>query len=166
MHEDGAAPTVGGRLVELACEPSVLLRTYAEVRSPAAGAADIEKQAAYPAGLYRVRETLGIERMIEIVEAARLHVVIAGDDMHRHRQAGEFTAGKCVLLRQPVIRVVAREVDEVERAGEFVQLIDDRREVAVVLFTLGRQVQIAYMGIHKQVVVVDHRVSVIFCRWV
>ncbi len=80
------------------------------------------------------------------VEAARLEIVVAGDDPQRQAQPVERRAHQAVLLRRAVVGVVAGQEGEVERAREVPRLVHD---------PLQREAPVRVRGVHVQVADVE-----------
>ena len=88
VHKNGRSIAIGVGLLDFGPEPIELRICQREVRAAIAGRNDVEKQAAMPGGGDGFRQRLRPEHAVECVEASRVEIVVAGQDVQRNRQAG------------------------------------------------------------------------------
>jgi len=143
--QDGALAGRPGRL-QLAFDPGELVLAEPEVGAACAGGHHVQEQAAVPLHGDGVRQGLGAQDVVVGVEAARLEVVVAGQDVQRQPQGRHGVAHEAELLRRAVVGVVAGQDREIQaarrqRVGEG----DDAAEVAMVLLSRHGQMKVADM---------------------
>ena len=134
VHEDERHLTRRVRALQFARHPIELRFVEPEVGPAGAGGNDVQKQAAMPVSHNGFRQARSAENAVERLEATRMKVVVARQDVQRDRESLDRRAHQTKLVFGAIVGVVAGQDCKTDPLSETsVGLVDQRQEVAMVL---------------------------------